>query len=35
MIIYIPHGNDEDLTRPSTIYDGTFNFFKLIGIKEI
>lgn len=35
MIIYIPYGNDEDFTRPSMIYDGTFNFLKSIGIKEI
>jgi hypothetical protein len=35
MIIYIPYGNDEDITRPSLIYDGTFTFFKNIGIKEI
>ncbi|WNM19774.1 DUF2075 domain-containing protein [Flavobacterium capsici] len=35
MIIYIPCGNDEDITRPSLIYDGTFTFFKNIGIKEI
>lgn len=35
MIIYLPNGNDEDFTRPSMIYDGTFNFLKSIGIKEI
>lgn len=35
MIIYIPNGNNEDLTRPSYIYDGTFQFFKSIGIEEI
>ena len=35
MIIYIPYGNDEDLTRPSFMYDGTFEFFKSIGIGEI
>ncbi|MEN9335387.1 MAG: hypothetical protein RLZZ500_374 [Bacteroidota bacterium] len=35
MIIYVPCGNNDDFTRPSTIYDGTFNFLKSIGIKEI
>lgn len=35
MILYIPFGNDDDLTRPTSIYDGTFNFFKSIGIEEI
>lgn len=35
MIIYIPNGNDEDFTRPEFLYDGTFNFFKSIGIEEI
>ncbi len=35
MIIYIPEGNNEDLTRPNFMYDGTFHFFIKIGIKEI
>lgn len=35
MVIYIPNGNDEDFTRPEFLYDGTFNFFKSIGIEEI
>ena len=35
MVIYIPEGNLEDITRPPYIYDGTFNFFKSIGIQEI
>lgn len=35
MIIYIPEGNNEDLTRPDFMYDGTFDFFIKIGIKEI
>ena len=35
MIIYIPHGNDEDLTRPKFMYDGTFNFFINLGIQEV
>lgn len=35
MIIYIPEGNNEDLTRPLFMYDGTYKFFKSIGIEEI
>jgi hypothetical protein len=35
MIIYIPYGNNEDVTRPDFMYDGTFNFFKSLGIEEI
>lgn len=35
MVIYIPNGNNEDLTRPTFMYDGTFDFFKAIGIEEI
>lgn len=35
MIIYIPLGNNEDITRPNFMYDGTFNFFKSLGIEEI
>ena len=35
MIIYIPDGNPQDTTRPNYIYDGTFEFFKSIGIEEV
>jgi hypothetical protein len=35
MVIYIPFGNDEDITRPPFMYDGTFDFFKSLGIEEI
>jgi hypothetical protein len=35
MIIYIPYGNNEDKTRPTFLYDGTYDFFKTIGIEEI
>ena len=35
MVIYIPNGNNEDLTRPSLMYDGTYEFFKSIGIVEV
>jgi hypothetical protein len=35
MVIYIPFGNNEDITRPEFMYDGTFKFFKSLGIEEI
>jgi len=35
MIVYIPYGNNEDVTRPEFMYDGTFEFFKTLGIEEI
>lgn len=35
VIIYVPYGNIEDITRPPHIYDGTFQFFKSIGIEEV
>lgn len=35
VVIYIPFGNNEDITRPEFMYDGTFEFFKLLGIEEI
>lgn len=35
MVIYIPFGNNEDVTRPEFMYDGTFEFFKSLGIEEI
>lgn len=35
MIIYIPNGDNEDITRPNHMYDGTFQFLKSLGIEEI
>lgn len=35
MIIYIPNGDNEDVTRPNHMYDGTFQFLKSLGIEEI
>ncbi|MEL1241469.1 DUF2075 domain-containing protein [Flavobacterium flavipallidum] len=35
MVIYIPFGNNDDVTRQTVMYDGTFEFFKLLGIQEI
>lgn len=30
MAIFIPMGNDEDVTRPKAYYDGTYNYLKYI-----
>ena len=35
MVIYIPFGNNEDVTRPEFMYDGNFEFFKSLCIEEI
>ena len=35
MVIFIPEGTKIDHTRPSSFYDGTYNYFKEIGIKEL
>ena len=35
MIIFVPEGDDEDITRPKEYYDETFNYLKSIGIKEL
>lgn len=35
IIIVIPEGNNEDYTRLSSFYDGVYEYFKKIGIKEI
>lgn len=35
MIIFIPEGDDEDETRSKEFYDGTYEYLKGIGIKEI
>jgi hypothetical protein len=35
IVIYIPNGSNEDPTRMNQYYDGTYNYFKSIGIKEI
>lgn len=34
-VIYIPEGTTEDKTRLPQYYDGTYNYLKQIGIKEI
>ena len=33
LIIYIPEGDDLDQTRPKTLYDSIFNYFKSCGIQ--
>lgn len=35
MILYIPNGDNTDVTRKQNMYDGTYQFFKQIGIIEI
>lgn len=34
-VIYIPEGVDDDITRCNSFYDGTFEYLKSLGIKEI
>ncbi len=35
IVIYIPKGSQEDITRPSKYYDETYQYFINIGIKEV
>lgn len=35
MVIFVPSGCDEDITRKTEFYDGTYNYLKKIGIEEI
>lgn len=35
MVIFVPSGCDEDITRKTKFYDGTYNYLKTIGIEEI
>lgn len=35
MVIFIPKGCEEDITRQVKFYDGTYNYLKKIGIDEI
>lgn len=34
MIIFVPKGDSNDKTRSEEVYQGTYNYLKLIGIKE-
>ncbi|MDK8282740.1 MAG: DUF2075 domain-containing protein [Peptoniphilus lacrimalis] len=35
MVIFIPKGCNEDITRQPKFYDGTYNYLKKLGIEEI
>ena len=35
MVIFVPEGDDEDATRISEYYNGTYEYLKSIGIKEL
>lgn len=35
MVIFIPHGDNNDGTRLQKYYDKTYEYLKTIGIKEI
>jgi DUF2075 family protein len=35
MVIYIPYGDNDDETRKPALYDGTFNYLKSLGLKEL
>ena len=35
MVIFVPEGDDEDKTRKRAFYDGTYEYLKSIGIKEL
>jgi hypothetical protein len=35
MVIYVPKGNDNDVTCKCSFYDGTFDYLKEIGIEEL
>ncbi len=34
-VIYIPTGDENDSTRKPAYYDGVYNYFKMIGIKDV
>lgn len=34
-VIFIPHGDNKDHTRPHSYYDGTYEYLKSIGIQEV
>jgi len=35
MVIFIPEGDDQDVTRPKSFYDGTYSYLKACGILEL
>ncbi len=35
MVIFVPQGSDVDITRSREFYDGTYNYLKGLGIREV
>jgi hypothetical protein len=35
MVLFVPHGDDSDHTRPENYYDHTYRYLKELGIREI
>ena len=35
MVIFVPKGSDTDCTRAREYYDGTYNYLKEVGFKEL
>ena len=35
MVIFVPEGDDDDLTRPREYYDATYGYLKGLGITSI
>jgi hypothetical protein len=35
MVLVVPEGDDQDLTRASSIYDPTYNYLRTLGLTEI
>ena len=35
MVIFVPEGDNEDITRLTEYYDGTYEYLKSVGIKEL
>lgn len=35
MVIFVPHGDSGDPTRPASYYDGTFQHLKMCGMEEL
>jgi hypothetical protein len=35
MVLFIPHGSNDDTTRLTSFYDGTYNYLRDIGLQEL
>jgi hypothetical protein len=35
MVIFVPHGNENDKTRPASFYDGTYDFLVACGLRPL